>query len=369
VKLRTRFFLLFFFALAVAPGEAAADPARAPLEGRERGQAAPGGGDRLDRFRQLAGSRLAPLELRGPDPSGDGLQEIDALLDDELIENLNSGPLFASAEFLQERLDAFGEVWGGSAFRVLTLAGTGVTVGAFQLSSGGHGNSLRIYARNGSRFELVKAVHRQGVPMLFALPRARSGAAQFFLAWVGPQSNRGSFSLRVDLWKQEGGTFGDAWSAAALLPDELFATKFDVHGQSVTIRYEVRYPGWKPGCEGQTEMEDLYRYAPDQGGFTLARHRTINGWHRELHAGAVSGLLRALAGADRRALAQLVPAPAVRARLPDRLLPDLACDVPGDPAPSEVRVAAVAPADRRVWDLRFRRLQDGWRLVEAAPVE
>ena len=248
MKLRTRFFLLFFFALAFAPGEAAADPAGAPLERGQRGEA-PRGEDRLDRFRQLAGSRLAPLELRGPDPSGDGLQEISALLDDELIENLNSGPLFASAEFLQERLDAFSEVWGGSAFRLLTRAGTGVTAGAFQLSSGGHGSSLRIYARNGSRFELVTAVYRQGVPVLFDLPRARSGAAQFFLAWVGPQSNRGSFSLRVDLWKQEEGTFSAAWSTAALFQDELFATKFDVHGQSVTIRYEIRYPGWKPGCE------------------------------------------------------------------------------------------------------------------------
>ena len=404
MKLRTRFLLLCFFALAFAPGEAAADPARATpearrdnrlfrapallaqpvlgeasegaveapsdvLEGGQREEAPRGGGDRLDRFRQLAGSRLAPLELRGPDPSGDGLQEIYALLDEELLENLNSGPLFASTEFLQERLDALSEVWGGSAFRVVTLAGTGLTVGAFQLSSGGHGNSVRIYARNGSRFDLVQAVHRPGVPVLFELPRARSGAAQFFLAWVGPQSNRGSFALRVDLWKQEGGTFGAAWSTATLFPDELLATKFDVHGQRVTIRYEVRYPGWKPGCEGQTELEDLYQYAPDRDGVTLARRRTINGWHRELHAGAVSGLLRALAGPDRRALAQLVPAPAVRARLPDGLLPDLACDVPGDPAPSDARVAAVAAADRRVWDLRFRRLPDGWRLVDAAPAE
>jgi hypothetical protein len=328
-----------------------------------------GGGDRLDRFRQLAGSRLASLELRGPDPSGDGLEEIYALLDEELLENLNSGPLFASAEFLQERLDAFSEVWGGSAFRVLTPAGTGLTVGVFQLTSGGHGNSVRIYARSGNGFELVRAVHQPGVPMLFELPRARSGAAQLFLAWVGPQSNRGSFALRVELWKQEGGTLRVAWSTATLFHDELLATKFEVRGPSVTIRYEVRYPGWKPGCDGQTELEDLYRSLPDKDGVALVRRRTINGWHRELHSGAVSRLLKALAEGDRQALAQLVPAPAVRARLPHRLLPDPACDAPGDPAPSEARVAAVAPADRRVWDLRFRRLPDGWRLVDIAPAK
>ncbi len=369
MKPRTRFFLLLCFALAVFPGSAAAGPARPPLEARQRGEALRGGGDRLDRFRQLAGSRLASLELRGPDPSGDGLEEIYALLDEELLENLNSGPLFASAEFLQERLDAFSEVWGGSAFRVLTPAGTGLTVGVFQLTSGGHGNSVRIYARNGNGFVLVRVVHRPGVPMLFELPRARSGAARFFLVWAGPQSNRGSFALRVELWKQEGGTLRIAWSTATLFHDELLATKFDVRGPSVTIRYEVRYPGWKPGCEGQTELEDLYRSLPDKDGVALVRRRTINGWHRELHSAAVSRLLRALAGADRRALAELVPAPAVRARLPDRLLPDPACDAPGDAPPSEARVAAVAPAERRVWDLRFRRLPDGWRLVDIAPAE
>jgi len=373
VKSRTRFFLLLLAALAASPapppararsGETAGAPALATLEGGQREHVTWREEDRLDGFRRLARSRLASLELHGPDPSDDGLQEIYALLDDELLENLNSGPLFASAAFLQERLDGFSEVWGGSAFRVLTLPGTGLTVGVFRLSSSGRGNSVRIYARNGGRFELARTLRRPGVPVLFELPRARSGAAQFFLAWVGPQSNRGSFALQIELWKQEGETLRSAWSTAELSPGDLLATKFDVRGRSVTIRYEVRYPGWKPGCDGQTEMEDLYQYAPDKGGINLARRRTINGWHQELHSGAVSRLLDALAAGDRRALAKLVPDPAVRARLPDRLLPDPACDAPGDAVPSEVRVAAVAPADGRVWDLRFRRLPGGWRLVE-----
>jgi hypothetical protein len=351
-----------------AAGGEAGEIVRVPAGGNQRGQPILGG-DRLDRFRQLAGFHLALLELQGPDPSGDGLQEISGLLDEELIENLNSGPLFASEEFLQERLDAFGDVWGGSAFRVLKLAGSTLTVGIFQLSPGGHGNSVRIYVQNGGRFQLGQVVRRPGIPMLFELPPTGSGAGQFLLAWVGPQSSRGSLALRVDLWRQEGGTIRSVWSTAALFPDELLATGFRVRGQSAMIRYEVRYPGWKPGCEGQSEQEDLYQYAPDRERFILARRRTINGWHRELHSRAVSPLLGALAAGDHGALAQLVPDPAVRARLPKLLEADLACDTPNGPVPSETLVSAVAPRDRRVWDLRFRQLPSGWRLVDAIPVE
>ena len=28
------------------------------------------------------------------------------------------------------------------------------------------------------------------------------------------------------------------------------------------IRYELRYPGWKPGCDVQSEQEDTYRVSP-----------------------------------------------------------------------------------------------------------
>jgi hypothetical protein len=348
---------VFAAVVAVAwPAQSAAD----------EGFARPRGGDRLDRFRELAGSRLAALELQGL--SDDGLREIDALLDEELIENLNSGPLFASKEFLQERLDAFGQAWGGSTLRALNLGGEGLTVGVFQLSPSGYGNSVRIYARRDGRFELAQVIRDQGIPLLFELPSARSGAGQFLLAWVGPQSGRGSTALRVDLWRHQERTVRSVWSTAALFRDGLFATGFQVRGQAVTIRYEVRYPGWKPGCDGQTEEEDLYRYLPERHTFGLAGRRTINGWHRELHSRAVSRLLQALASGDHGALARLVPDPTVRARLPSRLEVDPACDAPDAPTPSEARVSALAPRDQRVWDLRFRRLSGEWRLVDAGPV-
>lgn len=325
------------------------------------------GGDRLDRFRQLAASRLALVEREAPGPPGDQLQEVYALLDEELIENLNSGPLFASAEFLEERLEGFSDVWGGSVFRVLKLPGT-LTVASFQLTPGGHGNSVRTYVRNGGRFELGRAVYGSGAPMLFKLPPTRSGAGQFFLAWVGSPSGRGSSALRVELLRQEGGAVRLAWSTADLFPGELLATGFRVQGEGVTIRYELKYPGWKPGCEGQTEEEDLYQYVAARDRVILARRRTINGWHRELHSGAVSPLFHALAAGNQLALAQLVPDPAVRARLPRRLLPDQACDASDGPDSSHAVVAALAPEERRVWDLRFGQRGSGWRLVAASPL-
>jgi hypothetical protein len=371
VKPRILFFLLLLFAtIAITwfPKMAGQAADRMPA-----GLAQPGppalGGDRLDRFRQLAGSRLAFLELGGQDPPDDGLQEIYALLDEELIENLNSGPLFGSKEFLQDRLDAFSDAWGGSTFRVLKLAGGELTAGVFQLSPSGQANSVRIYLLSGGRFELGQIIHHPGIPMLFELPPARSGAGQFLLAWVGPQSGRGSAALRVDLWRHEGETARSAWSTATLFRDGLFATGFRVRGQSVTIRYEARYLGWKPGCEGQTEEEDLYQYAPERDTFVLAGRRTIDGWHRELHSRVVSRLLQALAAGNPGELPQLVPDPTVRARLPRQLEADLACDSPNGPVPSEARVPVVSPGDRRVWDLRFRLFSGGWRLVDAVPVE
>jgi len=325
--------------------------------------------DRLDRFRQLAASRLALIEREGLDPPGDHLREIYALLDGELIENLNSGPLFASEEFLEERLEGFSAVWGGSAFRVLKLPGGTLWVGSFQLTPGGHGNSVRTYVRSSGRFELGRAMYGSGTPTLFKLPPTRSGAGQLYLAWVGSPSGRGSSALRVELLRQDGEALSLAWSTAHLFAGDLLTTGFRVDGERVTIRYELQYPGWKPGCEGQTEQEDLYQYRAASGRVVLVRRRTINGWHRALHSGAVSPLFQALAAGNRAALAQLVPDPAVRSRLPGRLLPDLACDASEGPDSSEAVVSALAPDERRVWDLRFRQRDGGWRLVGASPLE
>lgn len=323
--------------------------------------------DRLERFRSIAASRLGALELSGHEPAPEVIGQIYTLLDNEILDNLASGSPFASEGFLQERLDAFNEAWGGTAFRVLALRGSGLTVGAFQLSPGGWGNSVRVYGRNGSRATLVRAIHGEGVPILHEMPPTRTGEPQFLVAWVGPQSSRGTTGLQLELWRRQGESVSPAWSTDALGAGRLLVGRFSLGAQLVSFRYELEYPGWKPGCDAQTEQEDLYRYAASGETFVLARRQVVNGWHREVHA-VLARVLSALNAGNERALAGLVSA-TVRSRLPARLEADLACDEADGPAPTAVTVAAVSPDDQRPWSLVFRRSAGGWRLVAAAPVK
>ena len=325
-------------------------------------------GDRLERFRALAAARLGALELSGGEPAPEIVAELYALLDDEILDNLASGGLFASAGFLQERLDALHEVWGGTAFKVLAPSGSGLTVVAFQLSPGGWGNSVRVYGRSGSGAALLQAIHREGVPALHEMPPTRAGHPQFLIAWVGPQSSRGSTGLRLELWRTREDSLDLAWSTDRVTESGLLVSRFALGARQVSFRYEVRYPGWKPGCEGQTEYEDLYRYAAGGETFVLARRQVVNGWHREFHA-VLARFLSALNTPDRRALARLVLDGSLSARLPARLEPDLACDAADGPSPGAITVAAVEPAGGRPWSLVFRRAGAGWRLAAAAPVE
>ncbi len=323
--------------------------------------------DRLERFRALAAARLGALELSGGEPAPEVVAELYALLDDEILDNLASGSLFASAEFLQERLDALHEVWGGTAFRVLALGGSGLTVVAVQLSPGGWGNSVRVYGRSGSGAALLRAIHREGVPTLHDMPPTRAGRPQFLIAWVGPQSSRGSTGLRLDLWRTRGESLDLVWSTDGVTEGGLVVSRWALGAQQVSFRYEVRYPGWKPGCDGQTEYEDLYRYAAGNETFGLAHRQVVNGWHQEFHA-VLARFLSALNTGNESALAGLAAA-SLRARLPARLEPDLACDAADGPSPGAVTVAAVEPAGGRPWSLVFRRAGARWRLAVAAPVE
>ena len=336
------------------------------LTGTAGAEAGNDAAERLDRFRQLAATRLGALELSGQDPSEELLREIYGILDDEIVENLASGGLFASQAFLQDRLDAFNEAWGGAKFRILALAGSDLMVGAFQLSRNGSGNSVRIYEPSGGG--LVSAIHREGVPLLHEMPTTRSGEPQFLVAWVGPQSSRGNTGLRLELWRRRGKSVDLAWSTDNLVEGGLLVSQFSLGTQEIAFRYEVRYPGWKPGCAGQTEQEDFYRFVAARQVFVLVRRRVHNGWHREFHAD-LARFLSALNAKDDRALAGLVSDKALRSRLPARLEPDLACDEADGPSPNSVSVAALSPSNGRPWTLVFRRTRDGWRFAAAVPVE
>jgi hypothetical protein len=329
------------------------------LAGSAPGTSAP---DRLDRFRELAATRLGLAQVLESDGAAETYREIYALLDDEIVESLGSGSVFASLGFLQDRLDTFADTWGGASFRLTRLGR--VVVGAFALSEQPSGNSIRVYGRLRDEPALLAAVVREGKPSVYGLPAAPGGAL-FLAAWEGAPSGRGTRALRVDLLRQQGDSVRVAWSTADAIPDGLQARAWSIKGTDLRIRYEAHYPGWTPGCEGQTEQEDVYRVAPAAGTVTRVSRHELNAWHRDLHA-SVTRLFRALAEHDETSLAAMIPDKALRARLPD-LVREPACDAPLDAGREAVSVAA-ATADLRPWSLTFRRTGARWRLTAAAPL-
>ncbi len=315
--------------------------------------------DRLERFRELVSSRLALGDLDADNPL-DAYRDIYALLDDEIVESLASGGVFASSEFLQDRLDGFGDTWGGAQFRLTRLGR--LVVGAFRLTEAGGGNSVRVYGPLRDEAALLATLYRDGRPSV--TPLAAGGEPQFLATWEGTPSGRGTRPLRIDLVRAHADGVRVTWSTATLFPEGLHARAWAVRAGELRLRYELHYPGWTPGCEGQTEQEDVYRLAPAPGTLTRVSRQQYNAWHRELHA-AVTRLFTALAEGDEPALTAVVPDPALRARLP-ALVPEPACDA-ADGMRETVSIAATG-ADRRPWTLTFRRTGIRWRLASASPV-
>lgn len=322
------------------------------------GRAAP---DRLDRFRELARTRLGLAELVDPENPAEAYRDIYALLDEEIVESLTSGGVFASLEFLQDRLDGFGEAWGGAHIRLARVGR--LVVGAFRLTDGPAGNSVRVYGPLREESALLATMYRDGRPAIHALPAAADGA-QFIAVWEGPTSGRGTRELRIDLVRAHADGVKIAWTTATLFPDGLYARSYVVRPPEIRLRYELHYPGWIPGCEGQTEQEDVYRLTPAAGAVTRVGRQQHNAWHRDLHV-TVSSLFAALAAGDDAAVAGVVPDRELRARLP-ALTAEPACDA-ADGARESVSIAATGP-ERRPWSLTFRRAGPRWRLTGASVV-
>jgi hypothetical protein len=325
--------------------------------------------DRLERFRSIARERLA-TEPPGPQRER-AVGELYEVVDAEVLDSLRAGEPFSAPPFLRERLDAFAETWGGVTLRALRVPGAGrrppLTFGLYSLSGIEHASSLRVYVGTGPDATLAASSTHDGLLDAQAWPPGPDGTARVLAVWTGPPSAHGARAFRAELW--DGGApdrVRRAWSSDLTWPDGLWVTDWRAQPGELLVRYAPAYPGWKPGCPGPLEHEDRYRAAAG-GGLALARRRVSNGWRRELGA-ATERFFRALAEGDARALAALVPASALRGRLPRGLAPEPVCEQGGPTG--RVTVAATLMQDgRRVpWALGWTRLAAGWRLQAAGPV-
>jgi hypothetical protein len=317
--------------------------------------------DRLERFRELVGL-LDPSPAQEP-TSAETLGQVYALLDAEIIESLTSGGVFASPAFIRDRLDTFTETWGGVTMRVVSLGR--LLIVAYQFSEAPQGSSVRIYGGRASEVRVLAVLEEHGWPSIRPLPSTGPGSAQFLVVWEGQPAAHGARPLRVDLVREQGGSVQGTWSSAEIFPDGLTARWYTVRGSEFTVRHQALYPGWTPGCEQQTEHEDLYRLAPGGARFARVSRRQINGWHRDLHA-AAARLFEALAAGDPVALTRVVRDPALRARLPSTLRREPACDAAPGPD-GTVSIAALAES-RQPWTLTFRgRGRGDWQLTAATP--
>jgi len=320
--------------------------------------------DRLERFRTLVSDRLSATQILDAGASEDAYREAYALLDEEIVESLGSGGVFASTAFLQDRLDAFSDAWGGAAVRIVRLGQ--LTVGVFLLGERATANSVRVYGRLRDEPALLSTLAREGRPTLYPLSPAPGGVVQFLVAWEGTSSGGGSRPLRLELARQQAEGVRVLWSTADVYPDGLVARSYAVRGPELRVRYELRYPGWVPGCEGQTEQEDVYRLAAADTGVVRIARRQLNAWHRDFRD-LVTRLFSAISADDRQALSGLVPDAALRTRLPRTLRAEPACDAAEGPATPE-RVSVAATAERGPWQLTWERRGSQWRLIQAAPI-
>jgi hypothetical protein len=327
--------------------------------------------DRLEHFKELA-QRYAEGEGVGPDMEGPLLGELFGVVDEEVIENLRSGEPFASASFIQDRLEAFSDEWGGAAFTVavpVPATKDAPLLGLFTMTRGEPRGSLRIYGRASANPSLLAAVTHAGSLEAHAWPSSR-GVVRFLASWLGAPTGRATRSLHLELWQTRAGEGAvRVWGSDDAFPGGLQVRRFAVKAGEIVVRYDLEYPGWKPGCAGETEQEDVYRQSAGAQGLALVRRRVMNAWHRELQR-AVTRLFDALGAGDRRTLVDLVSDPALRARLPSGLRADPVCDERSAGAPGVVIVGATQErAESRVpWSLSWRRGARGWRLEAASAV-
>jgi hypothetical protein len=328
--------------------------------------------DRLERFRAVAREQLVTAVDAAERERA--VRDLYELVDAEVLDSLHGDEPFSSVVFIRERLDALMDAWGGATLRVVRIPAAGrrgpVTVGLYSLIGVEGSGSLRLYVGSGPGASLAAASTRDGLLDAQVWPAGPDRLVRVLALWSGPPAAHGVRSLHGELWQvREPDRVERAWSTAEQEPGGLQVSEWRTQPGELVVRYQPHYPGWKPGCADQFEQEDHYRLAA-RGGLAVARRQVTNAWRRDLGA-AADALFRALASSDARVVGQLVPAPAVRARLPAGLVAEPVCEQIGPAGPrGPVTMAATElRAGRRLpWTLSWTRSPAGWRLSGARPV-
>jgi len=327
--------------------------------------------DRLERFRAVTRDLATAADAAERERA---VQAVYELIDAEVLDSLRGGEPFASPVFIRERLDALMEAWGGATLRVLRIPEAGrrgpITVGLYSLAAVEVSGSLRLYTGIGSGASLAAVSTQDGLLDAQVWPPGPDRVARVLALWSGPPAAHGMRALHAELWEgREGDRVGRTWTLGPAAGDGMRVTEWRAQPGELVIRYQPSYPGWKPGCVDQMEEEDHYRPSA-AGGLAVSRRQISNAWRRELGVTA-DALFRAIAIEDTRAIAQLVPAPGLRARLPATLVAEPVCEQIGPSGPrGPVTVAATEVREgRRVpWALSWTRNAAGWRLSAARPV-
>lgn len=331
-----------------------------------------GAQDRLERFRALAREQLATAADAAERERVVG--RLYELVDAEVLDSLHGGGPFAAPAFIRERLDALMEAWGGVTLRMLRVPGAGgrapLTVGLYTLSGPDGSGALRFYSGEGPEAKLAGASFHGGQLEAQVWPAGADRVLRVLALWGGAPAGQGARPLRAELWEaRDRGRVERAWTSATEWPEGFRVSGWRTQPGELVVRSQPHYPGWKPGCPGQTEQEDHYRLTA-AGGLAVARRQVTDTWHRELGA-AADRLFHALAARDAAAVARLVPARSVRARLPATLVAEPVCETPpaGPRAPVAMAATEVRDDGRRVpWALTWTRNAAGWRLSAAKPV-
>ena len=213
---------------------------------------------------------------------------------------------------------------------------------------------------------MAYVVQRDASPLIGEMPPAGGSSAQLLLAWLGARSGQETFPVNLELVRLSGETGRTIWSSRELFPDGLDVYDLSIGAEEVTVRYPGRYAGRKPGCKGQTERIDTFRYDRAKETMVLGTRRQTNGWHQELYEGAVHPLLDALKRGNASRLTTLVSSAELRRRLPAGLELLSVCDESEPPSsPTEVHIS-VEPSSGQPSPLTllFKKSQRGWALSD-----